>query len=196
MNKDLYEKFKELRAKHLRAEASEAMADFLKSFASIEEKRSFTYWFFKNDFDGKRVRRDLYENVLFPSLFEGYKTSDPWSIKTLAETEENLYEAKELWGQIGYKTKLMLLRQYLSLRPNDFTARRRLLHEQINSFRYCEQDWPAAIIYGQHEATETECKKIAEEIVSARQLDKEHKYKGYIDEFEGKLNTYLKRFRR
>ncbi|PWT97466.1 MAG: hypothetical protein C5B53_08025 [Candidatus Melainabacteria bacterium] len=195
MNKDLYENFKQLRARHLRAEASEAMSDFLKSFASIEEKRTFTYWFFKNDFDGKKVRRDLYENVLFPALVEGYKTSDPWSIKTLAETEENLYEAKQLWSQIGYKTKLLLLRQYLELRPNDFTARRRLLTEQINSFRYCEQDWPSAIIYGQNAATETECKKLAEEITFARKLDKESKYKNYIDEFEAKLETYRKRFR-
>ena len=171
------------------------MADFLKSFASIEEKRTFTYWFFKNDFDGKKIRRDLYENVLFPALVEGYKSSDPWSIKALAETEENLYEAKQLWGQIGYKTKLLLLRQYLNLRPKDFTARRRLLTEQISSFRYCEQEWPARIIYGQQEATETECKKIAEEIKLARQLDKESKYRNYIDEFEAKLDSYRKRFR-
>ena len=195
MNRDLYDNFKELKARHLRAEASEAMADFLKSFASIEEKRTFTYWFFKNDFDGKKIRRDLYENVLFPALVEGYKSSDPWSIKALAETEENLYEAKQLWGQIGYKTKLLLLRQYLNLRPKDFTARRRLLTEQISSFRYCEQEWPARIIYGQQEATETECKKIAEEIKLARQLDKESKYRNYIDEFEAKLDSYRKRFR-
>jgi hypothetical protein len=195
VNRDLYDNFKELKARHLRAEASEAMADFLKSFASIEEKRTFTYWFFKNDFDGKKIRRDLYENVLFPALVEGYKSSDPWSIKALAETEENLYEAKQLWGQIGYKTKLLLLRQYLNLRPKDFTARRRLLTEQISSFRYCEQEWPARIIYGQQEATETECKKIAEEIKLARQLDKESKYRNYIDEFEAKLDSYRKRFR-
>ena len=195
MNKDLYEKFKQLKARHLRAEASEVMTDFLRSFASIDEKKTFTYWFFKNDFDGKKIRRDLYEAILFPVLLEGYKNSDPWSIKSLAETEENLHESKPLWGQISYKTKLLLLRQYLSLRPSDYTARRRLLTEQINSFRYCEQEWPASIIYGQQEATETECSKISEEIKFARQLDVEKKYKSYIDEFEAKLESYKKRFR-
>jgi hypothetical protein len=195
VNRDLYDQFKELKARHLQAEASKAMADFLRSFASIEEKRTFTYWFFKNDFDGKKVRRDLYENVLFPALVQGYKNTDPWSIKALAETEENLYEAKQLWAQIGYKTKLLLLRQYLSLRPNDYIARRRVLTEQINSLRYCEQDWPATIIYGQQEATETECNKISEEIAFARKLDVENKYKSYLEEFGAKLEKYRKRFK-
>jgi hypothetical protein len=196
MNKSLYERFKHLKAQHLRAEAAEAMADFIKSFVSSEEKSSFTHWFFKNDFDGKKIRHDLYEHVLFPALLEAYNSSDPWAIKVLADTEGNLYEAKPLWAQIGYKTRLNLLRQYLKLRPNDYSARHGVLSEQINSFRYCEQEWPTTIIYGQNDATEAECKKIAEEINSARELDLEKKYKSYIDEFEYRLDKYRKRFMR
>jgi hypothetical protein len=172
------------------------MADFIKSFGSDEEKRSFTHWFFKNDFDGKRIRRDLYESVLFPILFEGYKNSDAWSVKVLAETEQNLFEAQHLWQQIGNKTKLVLLRQYLNTRPNDYTARRKLLAEQVSAFKYCEQEWPGAIIFGPHEATAPECDKLFEEVAFARKLDVELKYKTYIDEFESKLETYRKRFRR
>lgn len=196
MNRDLYERFKELKTQRLPVEASEAMTDFIKSFASIVEKRSFTHWYFKNEFDGKKIRRDLYEHILFPVLLEGYNNSDAWSIKTLAETELNLYEAKSLWQQIGNKPKLVLLRQYLSLRPNDYNARWRVLSEQINSFRYCEQEWPSSIIYGEHEATEAECRKIAEEIASARKLDVEQKYKNYLDAFESKLAGYRNKFKR
>lgn len=195
MNKSLYERFKKLRTERLQPQASEAMAEFLQSFTSIEDKVTFTHWFFKNDFDGKRIRRDLYETVLFPVLADGYKTSDPWSIKILAETDDNLHEAPQLRAQIGHKTKLLLLRQYLGARPSDYTARRNLLAEQINSLRYCEQEWPNAIIYGEHAATEIECKKLSEEVTFARKLDVENKYKNYIDEFEAKLISYRKRFR-
>lgn len=109
VNQELYERFKQLKSSGQKAEAKKALDLFVQSFDSFEERKVFTDWFFQNDFNGEKVRHELYESILFPVLIEGYCKTDPVSLKRLAETDQNLYQAESLWKQLEYKTKRALL---------------------------------------------------------------------------------------
>lgn len=177
-----------------KAEAKVAINQFIQSFQSFEEKRSFSEWFFSNDF-GKMVRHELYESVIFPVLLDGYRKKEPWSIRMLAKTAQNLYEAKFLWEQVEHATTLGLLKEYVKLCPNDSSARQDLLEEMTRVFRHCEHEWPSGILYGMDGATDDECLELLSAISEARDLDIERKFAAYFDEFETKLKSYRARIK-
>ncbi len=193
MNQELYQRFKQLKSRGCKSEARDAMDQFVRSFQSFDEKKAFSDWFFLNDFDGRKVRHELYESILFPVLIAGYQQADPSSIKRLAETDQNLCQDRSLWAQLGNKTKSALLHEYVSLCPQYSAARHNLLETEIKSFRYCEHEWPAGILYGHDGATVSECGELLAAIADFRKLDIERKYTKYIDEFEGKVQSYRER---
>lgn len=192
MKRELYDQFKLLQSRGERAEAKDVIKQFILSFESFEEKRSFSEWFFSNDFD-RIVRHELYESVIFPVLVDGYRKKDPWSIRQLAKTAQNLYKAEFLWEQVGHTTALKLLREYVKLCPNDSSARLDLLDELIKFFGHCEHEWPAGILYGMDGATDDECLTLLSTISEVRDLDIERRYADYINEFEIKVNSYRER---
>lgn len=192
MNLELYDRFKMLQSCGKRAEAKDAIDQFILSFETIEEKRSFSEWFFSNDFD-LMVRHELYKSVIFPVLLDGYRKKEPWSIRQLAKTAQNLYKAEFLWDQVDHATTLGLLREYARLCPNDSSARQDLLEELIKFFAHCEHEWPAGILYGMNGATNDECLELLSGVAEARELDSERKYAVYLDEFEIKLTSYCAR---
>lgn len=193
MNQGLYEQFIRLKNLGLRQEAKLVMSEFIQSFKSFDEKQAFTDWFFENEFDGQKVRHELYDAVLLPVLTERYKQSDPLSVKRLALTEQNLYQSKSLPEYLERKTKISLLREYLSLCPEDNTVRFGLLEEEISYFRHCEHEWPAGILYGMDGATPSECDELLVAVSDVRKLDIEGNYTEYIHEFEQKVRSYRDR---
>lgn len=196
MNQELYERFKQLKSSGKKAEAKKALDQFVQSIESFEEKKAFTDWFFLNDFNGDKVRHELYESILFPVLVEGFCKTDPLSLKRLAETDQNLYQAESMWSQIEFKTKRALLREYIELCPEDTSTRQALLSAEIEFFRHCEHEWPAGILYGMDGASESDCKELLAGITYVRQLDTEQKYSGYLAEFETKVVSYQQNYRR
>lgn len=192
MNRELYDRFKTLQSCGKRAEAKDAIAQFILSFESFEEKKSFSEWFFSNDFD-IMVRHELYESVIFPVLLEGYRKKDSWSIRQLAKTAQNLYKTEFLWEQVDHASTLGLLREYVKLCPNDSSGRQDLLEELIRFFAHCEHEWPAGILYGMNGATNDQCLDLLSGVAEARDLDNERKYAVYLDEFEIKLKNYRAR---
>jgi len=193
MNTELYQRFKQLKSRGSKSDATEAMRQLIRSLQSFDAKKAFTDWFFTNEFDGTKVRHELYESILFPVLLEGYRHADPLSIKRLAETDQNLYAAKMLWAQLKNKSKSDLLHEYLELCPDDLSARHHLLETEIHYFRYCEHEWPAGILYGHNGATMAECDEILQVVNAVRKLDLEERYTVYIDEFTRKVQSYRER---
>lgn len=196
MNPDLFKKFRSQLDNGLRDDAAGTMAEFIASFADVEEKRLWVRDFLDNrPLEGK-VRYELYEQLIFPVLLDGYRRSDPWSLRWLCKTAQNLYRARHLWEQIDYKTEHGILVDLVRLCPDDAVLRAELLSKNIDWLRHAVHEWPAGILYGMDGATIEQCGEIADAVVEARQQDEDGRYTSFLADFEAKLAEYVERLRR
>lgn len=193
MNLNAYVEFVEADRSGRKSAATTAMQVFIGSFESIDEKRGWVVEFLKTFCPGEKIRHELYAEVVFPVLLQGYRSSDVWSIEWLAATSQNLYRARNLWAQVEFITEHGLLHRWRTLAPESGRARDTLLKKMIEGFEYSEHEWPAGILHGMNGANIQECREIADAIAEARQLDVAGKYASYLAEFQKKLNVYMQR---
>lgn len=193
MKQALFEQYEVAKTRGDQRLAANLIADFIGTFATDEEREEWTRWYLNNGAIGHAVRRELFEQVVFPVLLAGYQRSDPWCVEMLERYAENLYKAEHLWSQIGYQTKMQLAERRLELTPNDIETKERLLKNFINWFQYSEHEWPAGILYGADGATEPQCQEILQGIHKARALDEGRVHSRYLDQYEAKVQQYIHR---
>lgn len=176
-----------------RADAARSLGAFVESFASLDEKIAWTRTFLEaGDFAG-RIRHELYEIVVFPTLLHGYRLADPWSLWWLARTAQNLYASKPLWRQIDFVSAEALLRALLAQQPDHREARQALLSQLIDGLRYAMHEWPAGMLYGYDGATLEQCGNLGERLAEARRLDSEEVHANFLDAFALNLEEYAAR---
>jgi hypothetical protein len=188
-----FDQYSQLHQLGRRTEAAAAIRSFVESFSSTDEKRSWSETYLAAHPKGHRIRHELYEQVIFPALLEGYRRSDPWSLRCLANTCENLYSCRRLWQEVECKGEIQFLENLLELCPNDEDARAQLLSCYVDQLRYAAHEWPAGILYGCDGATLEECKEIRAELERARGLDRRDLYGDFLADFDRKLQEYTKR---
>ncbi|GGC65172.1 hypothetical protein [Undibacterium terreum] len=193
MDTSSYSQFLQAKETGRKAEATSALNVFISSFSSLQEREEWARDYLENEYSGHKVRHEIYQEIIFPVLVEGYRNSNAWCIKWLARTMQNLYQSKMLWEQVDGKTELQLLELLYSLCPESDETRMDLLQRKINWFRFSEHEWPAGILYGMHGASDEQCNKILKEVAQAHRLDKEGHYLQYLNQFEEKVREYLKR---
>jgi hypothetical protein len=191
-----YEHFKAHLARGDRAGAGAHIKHFVASFRSLDDKSVWVKWYLENEDIGHRVRHEIYEHLVFPVLLRGYNHSDPWCLRWLIKTVQNLYKADHLWVQVERKTDHGLLTQLQALCPDDDEARLGLLQSYVQYFRYMVHEWPAGILYGHDGASSEECDLILLDIVRARQLDTKHEHGAFFSDFQSKLFEYRSRLNR
>jgi len=189
----LFEQFKHAHLIGRKKEAADAVNQFVASFASSIEKAKWTKWYLENESFGHKIRHELYESVIFPSLLSGYQSADPWSLRWLIRTRKNLRSSQKLWQQIGLKTEHELLLELVAICPDDDDARTQLLERKVDGFRYSVHEWPAGILYGCDGANVEQCNEILNDIAHARKLDLKHEYSEFLSGFESKVLEYRER---
>jgi hypothetical protein len=193
MNLGLYENYLALLAKGRRKEAGLLLDAFLQSFSAFEEREHWTRSFLKTHTYGKRVRHELYAELIFPVLLAGSQRRDALSLYWLAGTSQNLYRARRLHEQIQFRGEISLLKEAYAVDPSSSEVREALLRSLLDYFRHAAHEWPAGILWGMDGATLDQCKEIVSEVTFSRELDRECVHTLSIDEFESKLKQYQDR---
>ncbi|WP_035604837.1 hypothetical protein [Haloferula sp. BvORR071] len=191
-----YEDYKRALAMGDRAGAASLVVAFIASFRSMEEKAEWARWFLENENNGHRIRHELYRDLIFPVLLDGYTKRDPWSIKWLARTAQSLYRDRSLHEQSGWKTEMGLLMELVELCPDDGEARSKLLSVVLDWLKYSGHEWPAGLLYGSNAATLEECVDIEAQLELARRLDEGRSNEEFLEGFAVKLREYQERLRR
>ncbi|MBP6529304.1 MAG: hypothetical protein KA260_04235 [Burkholderiales bacterium] len=193
MNAELFDLYEAARSRGDNRLSTKALKEFIDSFCSNEEREDWTRWYLTNRSVSQRMRHEIFEGVVFPVLLTGYKLGDPWCIGWLEACMQNLYSAKHLWAQIGYKSALELAEELVAASPCDADAKQRVLSHLIAWFHHCEHEWPAGILYGMNGATPEQCKEIGVCVVRAKALDEQHEHADFLASFETKVDSYLQR---
>lgn len=194
MKIELFESYLKLIASGQKASAKIYVDDFISSFESNEERSAWSKGYLESGRYGHKIRHEIYEHLIFPVLLEGYTKSDPWSLKWLGKTAQNLYSAKMLWEKIGCKHERDLLKEAYEIDPKDEKTGDFLLESTMNGLRYAFHEWPSGILMTpkypydpNHEANEA-----IKEIEFARRLDKFRKYDDLLSEWDQHCKEVLK----
>ena len=188
-----YDKYEELLAEGRRAEAKEVLRKFLKRFGGFEDREQWTRAFLSRHAFGQKIRHEVYSELIFPVIFEGSKSKDAWSLFWLGGTSQNLYSARRLHAQVGFKTELQFLRIAYEADASSTRIRSALLRSLLDSFGHAAHEWPAGILWGMDGATPEQCKMLLCDVALARELNQGHLSAASIDDFEHKVLSYLAR---
>lgn len=191
MKLQLYNLYLEHREAGRKREATDAIRDFVASFKRESDREEWVRQFLEHGVYGHRIRHEIYAQLVFPVLLDGYARRSFWSISWLAKTVSNVYADPSLHAQIGFKGERQLFREAFELHQSD-EMRDRLLSAHLSEFEYCAHEWPAGILYGTDGATAEECREILEDLDFARALD-DGTNETFLNEFEQKVHEYRQR---
>lgn len=192
MKPELYEQFLRLKEHGKKEEARTYLLDFIASFQTFDEKKIWVRGYLVSSDIGHKIRHEIYENLVFPVLLDGYKQKDAWSTLWLATTWQSLYASKKCHETISWKDAFTLLKEAYALEPST-EVRERLLKAELDWFEYSQHEWPAGILYGWNGASLDECQEILREIAFARSLDKDAAHEEFLAQFEGRVVEYMDR---
>lgn len=173
-------------------EASTQLNLFIQSFASFEQKERWTRDFLIQRKLNHRIRRDLYEHIVFPVLLKGYQSNSLRSLYWLARTINNLYGAQSLHKQVDYKSDRELLTDCYQADKSQSDVRLALLNCVVSYLNYITSEWPKRII----KVPGQTLRNHFAELRFARKLDQEQQYTVQLKSIEKKLNKARKRGRR
>jgi hypothetical protein len=190
-----FDRFIQLHESGRRSEAATAIRAFVESFSNLKEKRLWSENYLAAQQYGHKIRHDLFEDVVFPALLDGYLRSDPWSLRWLAKVTKNLYQSEHLWQQVGSKSSYTYLRELLALCPDDEAARIELLSYHVKWIEYGVHEWSflGVILHGNDAAKLHQCDELREDLAYARKLDRDNKYAEFFLKYESQLAEYISR---
>jgi hypothetical protein len=179
----------------IKAETKKQLHNFISSFENHEEKIVWTIEYLpKLEFNNNsRIRNELFEEIVFPVLLEGYTNKNVKLMVWMAKLIQNLYQNKKLWEKINYDSDLNIIRECYELEPDNNEISDLYLEIIIEKILYRIHEWPSGILIGNTFAEKDECKRLLEEIPLLNKLDRNKKYYELVIEYENILKEQIKK---
>lgn len=195
MNIEHYKEFREFEEKGLKKQASKSVHAFISSFQSSKEIEEWVWEYLPKLETNKhsRIRHEIFHELVFPILSDGYAKRDLASTLWLGKLSQNIYQSKTAHEVLDWVTELDLYNKCHELDPENDEARLLLLQSIVSWLEYAEHAWPSGILYGNDGATIVQCDEISSEVQRVLSLDKEFKYSEFIKQFNKKLSQYRAR---
>ncbi|MBZ2164318.1 hypothetical protein [Alteromonas stellipolaris] len=192
MKIEYYQNFeKELKA-GLKKQASLSVKHFVSSFESNDEIEKWV-WEYLPKLEKNRhscIRHELFVNLVYPTLKNGFYSEDYNSTLWLGKLIQNIYQTGKLFEELGGLCEIDFYRKCYEIDPTQSEASKLLLVSLLNWFSYCEHEWPSGILYGNNGATIEQCEEIRDEVQFALTLPVEAQDKEFIAGFLTKLSEY------
>jgi hypothetical protein len=196
MDYEAYSQYQLLWSKGRKKEANKAAKQFVDSFSNLQEKREWAVKFLETTDMKQPTNQQIYSEIIFPVLKDGYNRREPWSIKWLIKTTANLYRSPVLLNQFGDKTAATFAEEYLALVPEDQEMIEEYLRIEASWLAYCVHEWPVGILIGNDGANLGDCFKIQELIRKMRKMDTKGNHETLLFDVEGKVKEYVERLKR
>jgi len=192
MNIEYYQEFKVCEEKGLKKEALKSLQAFIASFQNEKEKEDWV-WEYLPKLDTNRhsrIRHEIFYELVYPVLKSGYDDNDFLSTLWLGKLAQNIYQARQIHEELDWITEQGLYNKSHTINPENDEVRLLLLKAIVNGLEYSEHEWPSGILYGNDGATIEQCEEISTEVQRAIQLDREHAYTEFIEQYAKKLGEY------
>ena len=195
MNIEYFNEYLKYEQNGIKAKKKETLNKFILSFENYTEKESWTMEFLpklvQNSNGNGRIRNELFEEIIFPVLLNGYNSKNITSMIWLVKLNQNFHQNHKIWQQINYTTELEIIEECYSIDPNNTEVIDEYLKIVIRGIDFTIHEMPFGILYGNSFATKDECKELLEEIPLIKKLDRNNEYKDYIIEYENMLKESI-----
>jgi hypothetical protein len=195
MNIEYFDKFLYYEGKGIKKKARECVENFINSFKNYTEKELWALEYLPklNKNSNGRIRNEIFEEIIFPVLLNGYINKNISLMMWLVELNQNYYQNNRVWEKIDYKTKFEIMKECYELDPNNCEVVDLYLELKIEGINFGTHEWPFGILFGNNFATEDECRILLEEVAFINRLDRNKKYSEYISDYENKIREYMGR---
>jgi hypothetical protein len=196
MNIQYYENYKKFQSVGLKAKAKESLGEFIASFSDKNDKATWV-WNYLSDVSLNRqiIRYEIFEQLIFPILLEGYENKDFQSMLWLAKLIGEVEQARSLHEKIDFKTGYSLYMECYEKEPENQEVINLILHDLVQWFEHSQHEWPIGILYHANFATKEQCIEIRQKLAFARELDKKAISADFFAQFEDKLNQHESKLR-
>ena len=192
MNIEYFSKYLEYDKNGLKAKRKEYLNKFINSFENNNEKISWTIDYLSNFDFNKNIRFDLFKEIIFPVLLDGYNNKNIKYMIWLAKIIKNISYDKEVAKKIGYISGLGIIKKCYELDQNNIEVNDLYIELMVRGIIYSLHEWPIGILNGNTFIDKNECKIILKkEIPILKKLDRNKKYNEIIIEYENKLKEYI-----
>jgi hypothetical protein len=198
MKIEYYNEYLHYKKTGIRPKAKEFIMKFVNSFEDYRDKESWTIEYLpklESDSNG-RIRNELFEEIIFPVLLNGYNNKNVSLMVWLVRLNQNYYQNNTIWGKINYKTTLEIIKECYDLEPNNNEVTDLFLEILIEKINFSIHEWPYGILIGNSFATKKdECELLLERVEFINKLDRNKKYSEYMKEYEDKVKEYMERIK-
>lgn len=187
-----YQRFLTCQQQGLKKPAAEAVRQFIDSFETDAEKSDWVWAYLPSlPINGQaRIRHELFNELIFPLLFNGWRNEDWQSTLWLGKLMNNVYQTETLHRAMGYTTDIQLFQQCYQWQPNHPDVRQAYLSSLIRGLSFCGHEYPPIILAGNHAANIADCAEIRQEIELARALDNNGQYREFLDSLMSDVQQY------
>ncbi len=182
MDVTLYNAYLQAKEDGLKKLASEHIRMFIDSFSNVSERASWSRSFLEQGEYGHKIRHELYREVIFPVLLEGFKAGDAWSFFYLGKTAQNLYSDKCLHELVDHLSDFEFYKRCYDVSPELFDLREMLADTVWRRICFGVHEWPSGLCY--------EASEIAEDVKYLKSLDCEGRYRLGVEEVEQILQEF------
>jgi hypothetical protein len=193
MNIEYFNEYVHYKNVGVKLKAKEFIGKFINSFEDYTEKEQWTIEYLpKLEMDSNgRIRNELFEEIIFPVLLNGYNNKNILPMIWLAKLNQNYYQNNRIWKKINYKTEVEIIKECYDLKPDNNDVTDLYLEIMINRIDFNMHEWPEGILFGNSFATKDECEILLERIGFMNKLDKNKKYSKYLRDCEDKIKEYM-----
>jgi hypothetical protein len=179
----------------IKPKAKEFIDKFINSFENYMEKEQWTKEYLsKLEMDSNgRIRNELFEEIIFPILLNGYNNKNILLMIWLVKLNQNYHQNHKIWEKINYKTEVEIIEECYGLEPDNNDVIDLYLELMINRIDFNMHECPPYILFGNSVAEKDECKILLERIGFINKLDRNKKYFEYLCDCEEKIKEYMER---
>ena len=195
MNIDFFNEFIKYENNGIKIKAKEYVNKFIQSFENYIEKESWVINYLPKleQKSNGRIRNELFEEIIFPVLWNGYNNKEINLMIWLVKLEQNYLQNNRIWEKMNYKTDMEIIKECYEIEPENNEVVEIYLKLIIEGIDYSMHELPYGILFGNNFATIDECNKLLEEIPFIKKLDKNNMYKEYINKYENEIKKYMEK---
>lgn len=166
----LWEEYCKAEDDRIRSVFLEKLNDFLAAIDSMSmaDKEELVFSLSKKIIDEKDsfpVRMPLFEKLILPTLYDGFKNKNKHCARWLAGYKIHLYKsqvAKEKYSDIP--NPMFLLGEALQQDPDDILARETIINELAYQLEYAIHEIPSGVLFGTNGANIEQCKILQKDL--------------------------------
>ena len=193
MNIEYFNEFIKNEKLGIKAKTKDCVNKFVQSFENYSEKELWTKEYLSKleENSNGSIRNELFEEIIFPVLLNGYNNKNIPLMIWLVKLSQNYYQNNRIWKKLNYKSDIEIIKECYTIDPNNIEIIDLYLELEINRIDFSMHEWPYGILFGNSFATIDECKILLEKISFLNKLDRNKKYKEYINLYENRIKEYM-----